>query len=624
MTRKLTVTDADLAAARAAVIDQLEGENVFAAFPKSYQDDLVRRQAELDVLTVSVNGLESADKAARAYYDDNQNQFATACVSHILVDTEEQALALRDRIVAGEDFATVAKAESKDTASAEKGGDVGCDITQATGFVPEFLLAVFAQPVGEVGAPVKTEFGYHLIKVTSRNVPPYEQVAAKARRQVTESGQDKVLSVLEEAVQGSKIEVNPKYGSFRKTGNSPGVVPPQSNAPTTAQPRSALPANQARDRRRRPRSGADGSGGRGRDSVPPAPISSPPPPPSAIGRISRRFLRTTRHPAAAAVEPAVSFDSVYESATSLDDVYAGIVDTLVEAASVEAAEGAEVLYAVPGSPLVAERTVELLLADERVDVELVPGCRSPTWRGPACVSTRWRPACAWSTATGSRSRRPASGVRCWWPSATPATSCRRSSCRSTGAPPPEVVVLSRLGLPDESVRTVAWDDLDREVEPDHLTSLYVPVLAAPVAGEVARFAELVRTLRERCPWDREQTHATLTRHLLEETYEVLEAINSLNPGGELEWPVSTWPAGQTTTATATSRRSWATCSSRWCSTPPWPPRRAGSPSPTWPGASTTSSSTAIRTCSARCRPTPPARSCRTGSASSRPRRGERA
>jgi tetrapyrrole methylase family protein/MazG family protein len=90
------------------------------------------------------------------------------------------------------------------------------------------------------------------------------------------------------------------------------------------------------------------------------------------------------------------------------------------------------------------------------------------------------------------------------------------------------VVLSRMGLPDESVRTVAWDDLDRDAEPDHLTSVFIPVLAAPVAGEVARFAELVRTLRERCPWDQEQTHATLTRHLLEETYEVLEAIGALD------------------------------------------------------------------------------------------------
>ena len=93
---------------------------------------------------------------------------------------------------------------------------------------------------------------------------------------------------------------------------------------------------------------------------------------------------------------------------------------------------------------------------------------------------------------------------------------------------PTVVVLQRLGLPDESVRTVAWDDLDRDVEPDHLTSLWIPTLAAPVAGEVARFHELVRTLRAECPWDREQTHASLTRHLLEETYEVLEAIDHVD------------------------------------------------------------------------------------------------
>jgi tetrapyrrole methylase family protein/MazG family protein len=76
---------------------------------------------------------------------------------------------------------------------------------------------------------------------------------------------------------------------------------------------------------------------------------------------------------------------------------------------------------------------------------------------------------------------------------------------------------------------VAWDDLDRAFEPDHLTSLWIPHLAAPVAVELVRFAELVRTLRERCPWDREQTHRSLTRHLLEETYEVLEAIETGDP-----------------------------------------------------------------------------------------------
>ncbi|MGH9205853.1 MAG: MazG family protein, partial [Acidimicrobiales bacterium] len=97
---------------------------------------------------------------------------------------------------------------------------------------------------------------------------------------------------------------------------------------------------------------------------------------------------------------------------------------------------------------------------------------------------------------------------------------------------PPVTVLARLGLPDESVFEVAWADMDRSVIPDHLTSLFVPKLADPVAGEVSRLFELVRTLRRECPWDREQTHHSLTRHLVEETYEVLEAIEGLDGGVE--------------------------------------------------------------------------------------------
>ena len=91
-----------------------------------------------------------------------------------------------------------------------------------------------------------------------------------------------------------------------------------------------------------------------------------------------------------------------------------------------------------------------------------------------------------------------------------------------------VTVLQRLGLPDERVTEVTWNDLDRVVEPDHLTSLWIPGLAAPVAAELQRFAEVVRRLRAECPWDREQTHQSLTRHLIEESYEVLDAIELLS------------------------------------------------------------------------------------------------
>ena len=252
---------------------------------------------------------------------------------------------------------------------------------------------------------------------------------------------------------------------------------------------------------------------------------------AAIGRVppGRRFLRTTRHPAAVAVgEGIASFDRMYERADTIDEVYVGIVDALVGAA----ADGSEVLYAVPGSPLVAEHTVELLLADPRVTVELVPGMSFTdlAWArlgvDPVAIGARLVDGHRFGVeAAGERG--PMLVAQC--DSKAVLSDIKLAVDASPGA---EVVVLSRLGLENESVRTVAWDDLDREVEPDHLTSLFVPIMAAPVAGEVARFAELVRTLRERCPWDREQTHASLTRHLLEETYEVLEAIGALDAAAD--------------------------------------------------------------------------------------------
>src|SRR3954466_11146357 len=76
----------------------------------------------------------------------------------------------------------------------------------------------------------------------------------------------------------------------------------------------------------------------------------------AIAVHDQRWLRTVRHPAAVAVPGAGSFDDVYERSESLDQVYEEIADRLTVAAT----ERGAVLYAVPGSPMVAERTVELL------------------------------------------------------------------------------------------------------------------------------------------------------------------------------------------------------------------------------------------------------------------------
>jgi uncharacterized protein YabN with tetrapyrrole methylase and pyrophosphatase domain len=85
---------------------------------------------------------------------------------------------------------------------------------------------------------------------------------------------------------------------------------------------------------------------------------------------------------------------------------------------------------------------------------------------------------------------------------------------------------NRVAAIDESVQTVKWEDLDRSFEPDHLTSIWIPEVAAPVAAELARVEEVARRLRADCPWDAEQTHATLAKYAIEETYELIEAIES--------------------------------------------------------------------------------------------------
>jgi tetrapyrrole methylase family protein / MazG family protein len=103
-----------------------------------------------------------------------------------------------------------------------------------------------------------------------------------------------------------------------------------------------------------------------------------------------------------------------------------------------------------------------------------------------------------------------------------------------GDPWPEVaVVLQRLGLPGERVEQVPFDEALAALRADDLAAVFIPVPAAArsfaaAGAELARLASLVATLRERCPWDREQTHASLVRHLLEEAYEAIEAIDGLS------------------------------------------------------------------------------------------------
>ncbi len=244
---------------------------------------------------------------------------------------------------------------------------------------------------------------------------------------------------------------------------------------------------------------------------------------AALEAASTIYLRTARHPAAITVLElgAIALDRHYESAADFSSAYRAIVDEVTAAAS----SAGGVVYAVPGSPNVLETTVAMLIAERRVEVAI---CEGLSFLDLAWSRLGLDPfARAVRLVDGEKFRVDAAG------DAGPLLLAHIWNAETLSEvklaiddPSAEAVVLSHLGLEDERVERVGVGDLDRVV-PDHLTCVYLPALAAPVARELAALESVVAELRERCPWDRKQTHRSLTRHLIEECYETIEAIDRL-------------------------------------------------------------------------------------------------
>ncbi|MFN8034384.1 MAG: nucleoside triphosphate pyrophosphohydrolase [Acidimicrobiia bacterium] len=253
----------------------------------------------------------------------------------------------------------------------------------------------------------------------------------------------------------------------------------------------------------------------------------------ALERIPARFVRTTRHPAVDELRAAGlafdSFDDRYDAAPDFEAVYGAIADAVSEAA---AANG-EVVYAVPGSPAVAERTVVLLRdlsARGLIDLEVLPGLSFAelAWtklgvdpmQGAHVVDAQ-----EFAVAAAGLSG-PLLVGHCW---NRLLLSDVKLALLDVLAPKAEVVVLQRLGLATEAITGLPLSELDRAVEPDHLTSVFVDLGDRAPAQEYVRLLELAARLRAPggCPWDAEQTHHSLTRYLLEEAYEVVETVEAL-------------------------------------------------------------------------------------------------
>ncbi|WP_027085043.1 foldase protein PrsA [Cohnella panacarvi] len=137
-------------------------------------DELKQKQVAPTLLRKLLyqNQNPATDAVIQAYADENKDAIAAqkkVRASHILVATKEEADAIEADLKAGQDFAELAKSKSTDTGSAVNGGDL--DYFGSGQMVPEFEEAAFKLKVGEVSEPVKSDFGYHIIKVTDIQEP---------------------------------------------------------------------------------------------------------------------------------------------------------------------------------------------------------------------------------------------------------------------------------------------------------------------------------------------------------------------------------------------------------------------------------------------------------------------
>lgn len=135
------------------------------------------------------------DEEVRAYFEANKAMFSqpkTVAASHILVDTEKEAMKILDEINNGLEFSDAARQYSR-CPSKDSGGALG-EFSQGK-MVPEFEQAAFSMEVGEISQPVQTQFGYHIIKVDKINEAKessFEDVKDEVKNQCLFSKQQKI------------------------------------------------------------------------------------------------------------------------------------------------------------------------------------------------------------------------------------------------------------------------------------------------------------------------------------------------------------------------------------------------------------------------------------------------
>jgi peptidyl-prolyl cis-trans isomerase C len=184
-----------------------------------------RNRLLMDSLLASEGKAATTDEAMKKVYEEATKQITgeqEVHARHILVETEDEAKAVKAELDKGADFAELAKKKSKDPGASD-GGDLGFFTKEQ--MVPEFSTVAFAMEPGKISDPVKSQFGWHIIKVEekrSRKAPEFEQVKAQIETYVTRKAQADYVAKLREA---AKVERTDKPEETAKTDPKPDAAP---------------------------------------------------------------------------------------------------------------------------------------------------------------------------------------------------------------------------------------------------------------------------------------------------------------------------------------------------------------------------------------------------------------
>lgn len=171
--KNIKVSDKDVNAEMDKYITQSGGKEAFnSALAQSgvKKSDIEKEIVNyLKIKKLLGSKVKVTDEEISKYFEENKESFNQAeqvKASHILVEDEAKAKEIKAKLDAGEDFAKLAKENSTDEGTAAKGGDLG--YFPKGKMMPEFEAAAFSMKVGEISDPVKTDYGYHIIKVTDK------------------------------------------------------------------------------------------------------------------------------------------------------------------------------------------------------------------------------------------------------------------------------------------------------------------------------------------------------------------------------------------------------------------------------------------------------------------------